>query len=237
MIKSRKIFLDIRKKLSQNKIPKVDLHIHTNWTDGKNSVREMYKEACKKKLGIVLFSEHARSTSEKWFKNFAKEVKSLKIKKCKPLVGAEVKILNYKGEIDTNNKIIRECDYIIGSVHRFPGEDGINIKKTISKYSKKEAVEIEFELSFAALKYSSIDILGHPFGMSYSRYKTEPSWKLINELIFTAKKYNKAFEINSYYHKHAKRMIRNCIKIGTLISLGSNAHSTKELGKVQKILY
>jgi len=237
MIKNKKkFFLNINNRLTQNEIPNIDLHTHTKWTDGKNSVQEMYKAACKKKLEIILYSEHARATSENWFKDFVKEIRSLEIKKCRPLVGAEVKILNYKGDIDISKNISKNCDLVMGSVHRFPGEDGINTKKSISKYSKKEAIEIEYELSLAALKYSSIDILGHPFGMSYSRYKTQPSWKLIVELIKTAKKNNKAFEINSNYHKDAKKMLQKCLEIGTLISLGSNAHSTRELGEIKKIL-
>jgi len=236
MIKKKKLFEEITDNLRSNKIPKVDLHMHTNWTDGKNTVSEMYKSACSKGLDVVLYSEHARYKSVDWFKNFAQEVRSIKKKKCLPLVGVESKILNYKGEIDIHPKIARECDLIMGSVHRFPGEDGINLKRHISKYKKKEAIEIEFELSIAALKYSSIDILGHPFGMSYSRFKTQPPWKLIIELIKTAKKYKKAFEINSKYHKQAKKMISKCLEYETLISLGSNAHSVKEVGKIQKIL-
>ena len=47
---------------------------------------------------------------------------------------------------------------------------------------------------------------------------------------------SEAFEINSHYHKYAKKMIKDCIKSGTLISLGSNAHSIKELGQIQKLL-
>ena len=72
--------------------------------------------------------------------------------------------------------------------------------------------------------------------MTYSRYNAEPPWKKLNELIITAKKYNKAFEINSHYHKHPKNMIKKCLSVGTLISLGSNAHSIREIGKIQKIL-
>ena len=164
------------------------------------------------------------------------EVRSIQKKKCVALVGVESKILNYKGEIDIHPNIAKECDLIMGSVHRFPGEDGINLKRQISKYKKKEAIEIEFELSIAALRYSSIDILGHPFGMTYSRFKTKPPWKLIIELIKTAKKYKKAFEINSKYHNQAKKMVYKCLENETLISLGSNAHSVKEVGKIQKIL-
>ena len=236
MIKKKKLFEDINNSLLSNEIPKVDLHMHTNWTDGKNSVLEMYKSACKRGLDVILYSEHARYKSVDWFKDFAQEVRSIKRKNCLPLVGVESKILNYKGEIDIHPKIVKECDLIMGSVHRFPGEDGINLKKHISKYKKKEAIEIEFELSIAALKYSPIDILGHPFGMSYSRFKTKPPWKLIIELIKTAKRYKKAFEINSKYHNQAKKMINKCLENETLISLGSNAHSVREIGKIQRIL-
>ena len=235
MIK-KKLFEDINNSLRANIIPKVDLHMHTNWTDGENSVSEMYKSACGKGLNVILYSEHARYNSVDWFKNFAQEVRSIQKKKCVALVGVESKILNYKGEIDIHPNIAKECDLIMGSVHRFPGEDGINLKRQISKYKKKEAIEIEFELSIAALRYSSIDILGHPFGMTYSRFKTKPPWKLMIELIKTAKKYKKAFEINSKYHNQAKKMVYTCLENETLISLGSNAHSVKEVGKIQKIL-
>ena len=236
MNKNREIFQKISKDLMNNKVPMVDLHIHTNWTDGKHSVKEMYNEACKKKLNTILYSEHVRATSFDWFVKFTGEIRSLKRKSCKALVGAESKILNYKGDIDINDKVIKKCDLIMGSVHRFPGESGINNPSVIAKYSKKEAIEIEFELSLSALKNSPIDILGHPFGMSYSRYKTEPSWKQICELIVTSKKYNKAFEINSFYHIHAKKMLQKCLSVGTLISLGSNAHTKNDIGNVQKML-
>ncbi len=227
-----KIFKEINKNISKKVIPNVDLHMHTNWTDGKNSVFKMHEHSCKKKLKKILFSEHARSTSGHWFNKFSKEVRSLSETKCKAYVGAEVKILNFKGNLDINDKIFKEVDYLMASVHRFPGETNINKRKTINKYSKNEAIEIEFELSKKAIKNSEFEILGHPFGMSLSRYKAKPKWRLFQDLIKLCKKYNKAFEVNSYYHPNIEKIINECLKEGTLISLGSNAHSIKEIGKI-----
>ena len=51
-------------------------------------------------------------------------------------------------------------------------------------------------------------------------------------IVEVLEKYNKAFEVNSYYHPNIEKIINECLKEGTLISLGSNAHSIKEIGKI-----
>ena len=45
----KKIF---EKFKNTKKIPLIDLHVHTNWTDGTNTVEEMASAACKKKLAL-----------------------------------------------------------------------------------------------------------------------------------------------------------------------------------------
>ena len=227
-----KLFKDINENISKKIIPNVDLHMHTNWTDGKDSVFKMHEYACKKKLRKILFSEHARSTSGDWFGKFSEEVKSLNKKNCEAYVGAEVKILNFSGDLDVNDKILNKVDYLMASVHRFPGETNINKKKTINKYSKKDALEIEYELTIKAIKNSDFEILGHPFGMSISRYNIKPDWNLFKDIIKLCKKFDKAFEINSYYHSNIQKLLNECIKEKTLISLGSNAHSINEVGEI-----
>ena len=229
----KKIFNDYRK---YKKIPSVDLHVHTNWTDGKNSVKEMALAANKLKLDTILFSEHSRSSSKKWFSKFSKEVKKNRNKKnkCKLLVGTEVKIKDFDGNLDINKSIRKKCDLVMASVHRFPGEKG-NILKKKPLLSKNKAIEIEYKLSIKAIRKSKFDILGHPFGMSIKRFKAKPSWILFKKIIKECKKNNKIFEINFHYHKNYKKLIDECIKNKTLFSLGSNAHSQKELGSITRI--
>ena len=48
--KKKLFFLNIYKNFKKTKkIPKIDLHVHTKYTDGKNTVQEMADAACKKK--------------------------------------------------------------------------------------------------------------------------------------------------------------------------------------------
>lgn len=223
--------------LKKKIIPRVDLHVHTNWTDGKDTVDTMSKKAVSLRLEAILFSEHSRKSSSGWFNKFVSEVKKSqkKIKKkCQLLIGTEVKIKDFNGNLDLNYKIRKQCNLIMASVHRFPGEKG-NIMKKKLRINKKDAIKIEYKLLLNAIKFSKADIIGHPFGMSIKRFNAKPKWILYKNIIHNCKKFNKVFEINYHYHKNYKKLLNECIRTKTFFSLGSNAHSEEELGRINKI--
>jgi len=216
-------------------VPPVDYHMHTNWTDGANTVEEMHAGAIATDLTRILFSEHARKTSGDWFGQFANEVRTLPSDRCRAMVGAEVKIENFDGALDITDNIRRHCDLVMGSVHRFPGETAID-KANPPPLSVAEVADTEFRLSRAAIQAGRIDILGHPFGMSYRRFKIEPPQELIEQLAIDCAQYGVAFEINANYHRDPWRFIAICRKYGTPISLGSNAHRREDIGAITRLL-
>ena len=238
MFKKKEFFEKIFKQYKKNRrIPPVDLHAHTSWTDGRNTVFEMSSAAVDKQITTLLFSEHTRANSGNWFSDFVNEVLLARKKfknKCQFLVGTEVKVLNDRGDLDLSEKIKTMCDLIMASVHRFPGEKGI-INNTQGIFSKEEAILMEFELTKAAIENSNADIIGHPFGMSLKRFKTTPSWDFFLKLIKKASSFDKVFEINFHYHDNHKQLLEACIENNTLISFGSNAHSIDEIGKISTI--
>ena len=233
-MKNIKLFEEIYDKLKKGLTPRVDLHVHTNWTDGQNTVFEMHEEACNKSLSHIFFSEHSRKNSNDWFFEFCKQVDSLPKDICTALKGTEVKILNFNGEIDINENFYNECDLIMASVHRFPGETSKDFKNK-KLYEKDLIIKTEFDLMISSLDNPKVDILGHPFGMTLNRFGFEPHAKLFDDLILQCKKKGKIFEVNFRYHRNPKLLIEKCIKSKTLFSLGSNAHSLKELGKILEI--
>ena len=237
-MREKKFFKKIFNYYKENKkIPKVDLHVHTNWTDGKHSVASMVDQACKKKIEALFFCEHSRKTSKGWFNKFALEIKNCRKKikkKSKLFIGTEVKIKDFDGTLDINPEIRKKSDLIMASVHRFPGEKG-NIFNSKPKISKKKAIETEFNLILSAIKNSKFDVVGHPFGMSIKRFKAKPRWALFKKLISECKKHEKIVEINFHYHKNYRKLLDECVKNNTLFSLGSNAHEKKELGKIINI--
>ena len=215
-------------------VPSMDFHLHTNWTAGKYSVAEMYNPAVDLGVQAVLFSEHGRKTSTDWFAGFAADVRRLPESPCRAYVGVECKIESFEGDIDTLPEITELCDLVMASVHRFPDKNSGSLD--FDKVSSEKAIELEFQLSWAALANPIVDILGHPFGMSYRRFRTAPSEEKILRLIERAAEYNVAFEVNSYYHPDPWRMVKLCREAGARITLGSNSHSVDEVGEVISVL-
>ena len=236
---NKSLFFDnIFDAIVNDNIPNIDLHLHTKWTDGKYTVKQMHKEAISKGCSHILFSEHSRKTSGIWFNKFSDEVNSLSQKKCIGLVGTEVKVLNFNGKIDLNENIKKKSDLIMVSVHRFPGEeDGIfsSVNKNTNLY-KEKAIKMEYALMESALTNKNTDILGHPFGMSIKRFGKIPKRSDFESIIKKCKIANKAFEINSHYHGNHKWLLKTCIKHNVRISLGSNAHNKKDVGLIYKMI-
>ncbi len=215
-------------------IPPVDLHMHTNWTDGENSSIEMYDQAVLTGMIAIAFSEHARGSSGGWFPKFADEIRSLPASPCRAYVGVEVKILDKSGALDATDNILACCDQVMASVHRFPGETDSDAGT--KNRSAALAIDMEFELMCAALRNSPIDVLGHPFGMSYRRFGVAPPDDLIKEVIELAAETDIAFEINARYHPKPSKFLEWCLSAGARVSFGSNAHSTAEVGKIHRIM-
>jgi putative hydrolase len=211
-----------------------DYHLHTNWTDGKNSVVEMYRAACEAGLKQMLFSEHVSSKSDTWFGRFAEEVRNLPEKPCKAYVGAEARIASFEGGIIIPDCIRDECDLIIGSVHRFCDKKGAIIE--FSDVNPSEALDIELRLIQGALDKGGFDILGHPCGMSFQRYDSPPDDNQLRAIMKKVKDHGIAFEISSCYHPDPINMLKLCNEVGVIVSPGSDAHSIKSIGEISKIL-
>lgn len=228
--KSRLIFNS--NEIDIQNTPSIDSHLHTNWTDGKASVKEVYSQAVRENLHTILFSEHSRKTSTDWFHKFVDEVRSLPIDPCRAFVGTEVKVENRSGEIDTNDEISGQCDFIMASVHRLIDDNNKTIQ--FEDTNPDIAVELEYQLTWEVLANPKVDILGHMFGMSYKRFNRVPPEHMIKSLIQRASEYNVAVEVNSHYHPSAIQMIQWCKELDAKITFGSNAHSLEQVGLINR---
>jgi putative hydrolase len=221
-------------ELDLTNLPKIDSHLHTSWTDGEATVQEVYRAAIDGGLASVLYSEHSRKTSVDWFPCFAAEVRALPSLSCKAFVGTEVKVESRSGEIDTVPAISDLCDLVMASVHRFIDVNGHTLQ--FSETEPNQAVDLEFQLSWAVLENPQIDILGHMFGMSYRRFKVIPPDEKICALISRAAEFGVAVEVNSHYHPNPRQIIQWCRDYNARITFGSNAHSLGNVGAIMRFL-
>jgi putative hydrolase len=226
--------LALFESVADGAVPQADFHMHTTWTDGADSARAMYDAAVAAGLREICFSEHARKTSTDWFGDFAAEIRALPTSPVKAWIGVEAKVDDFSGSIDSVPEILAECDVVMASVHRFPGETG-TITGT-RPMPAQEASEIEARLSLAVLDNPAVDVLGHPFGMTIRRFGGVPTDDQVDAVIKKCARTRVAFEINSRYHTDPWGLLNRCLAAGAPVSLGSNAHAVSEVGHIQAAL-
>jgi putative hydrolase len=204
-----------------------DRHMHTNWTDGKNTIEEMIEAAEKLGMKEIALTDHVRGTST-YYNDYVRKIKYLRKKtKVNVVIGFECKIKNFDGEIDVNEEIKSSAEISIASVHSFPiGSKFYDAKK----FHRDLCQDIEFELTMSALKNSKFDILGHPGGVSL-RYHNNFDLKYFEQIVIECVKKNIAFDLNYFYHfKIFPQLSKILEKYNPLVSLGSDAHESRHLG-------
>lgn len=210
-----------------------DLHVHTIVTDGKASIEEIIRRAEEIGLRKIAFTEHVRADSE-WFFKFADEVRKLgRRTKVIVLVGCEARILDTEGTLDITDAIRRECDLVLGSVHRFPDRAGGCL--SFSEVPVRDFARIEFELALGFVRQGHGDVLAHPGGMSIKFGYGFPN-DFLRQLMREACVRGIAIEMNSSYISNLSDYCSIAFEENPLISIGSDVHGIEELGQCRKML-
>jgi DNA polymerase (family 10) len=130
-----------------------DLHVHTNWTDGHDSLQAMVEAAKTMGYEWIGISDHSGSVyiaggmKEEDILRQMDEVRTLReeVEGIRILHGAEVDIKD-NGELDFSEEVLRELDYAIAAVH--------------SKFRMPEKEMTERVIT--AMENSYVKILAHP---------------------------------------------------------------------------
>jgi DNA polymerase (family 10) len=169
---------------------KGDLHCHSAWNGGENTLEELAEAAIERKYQYLGISDHTRSLKiengleEKDILLQIREIDrinkgfSKKRIKFKLLKGAEVNILK-DGSLDISDKVLSKLDYAIGGIH-----SGFKMTETQNTGRMIKAMENPY-----------ITIISHPTGRIIKR-RDEYSINL-NKILEVAKKTKTILEINS----------------------------------------
>ena len=167
---------------------KGDLHIHSKYSDGANSIDEIAKKAIEMGYDYIGIADHSQTAKyahgleiERLLKR-NEEIDELNKKyrgKLVILKGTEVDILQ-DGSLDYPDEILKKLDFVIAAIHQ-------GFKKNVT------------ERMLSALDNPSVDIIAHPTGRLISgREGYEVNLEKVMEF---AKNKNVALEINAYYDR------------------------------------
>lgn len=203
---------------------KGDLHLHSHYTDGALSIKEMAVAAKKRGYKYIAVTDHSQSLtiadgmSAKELKKQLQEIKKLnkEIADFKIFSGIEVDILK-NGDLDYDDQLLDQIDFVIASVH-----SNFNLTK------EKMTARI-----IKAVKHPAVNLLGHPSGRilgGREAYAVD-----LNQVIKAAAENNTALEINS----SPKRLdlnaewARKAKEMGTKISVNTDAHHHREYDNIK----
>ena len=234
-----------------------DLHMHTTFSDGKNTPEEMIEAAIALGLETVGISDHSNPARDGYgippekFSSYQQELERLK-----QVYGGRIRVLCGLERDYYAEEQLSGFDYIIGSVHsvRAPGGQFLcvdwtpeHLKSGVEQYYAGDwyaLAEDYFTLEKDVIRQTNCDIIGHfdlitkfneqhhYFDTSHPRYRQ--AWQsAVDELLKTGK----PFEVNTGAISRGYRTepypsaeIRQYIKAhgGTLI-LSSDAHAKENI--------
>lgn len=199
---------------------KGDLHTHTTFSDGVNTLEEMVSAA--KSLGHSYFgiTDHAPSLSKRGENNILSIISNLRHSieqlsysyNLKVLLGYEV-VIKANATMALPNNILEKLDYVIGSIH------------TSFTQSQDQMTDRILE----AIKNPYVKIIGHPTGrLINERPSIEANWDII---LTAAKKYDKILEINSQPNRLdlPEDLVYEAVKRDVKLIINSDAHSVDSL--------
>lgn len=196
-----------------------DLHLHTTWSDGASTIKEMALEAINKGYQYLAITDHttlpvARGMDDKRLKEQMNQIDKInsEIDEIILLKGAEVNI-NSQGELDISRDILDDLDVVIASVH----------------YDLRQEPEKMYMRIRNALENEYVNILGHPTGR---KLKERAAYKLdMVKLFEEAALTGTVLEVNS----QPKRLdlkdvhVKMALEHGCKLAVNSDSHNSQDL--------
>lgn len=197
-----------------------DLHAHTDWTDGQNTLEEMAEAARQRGLQYLAIADHSKRVSmahgldadrlrRQW-----EQIDRLneRWRDFRLLKSVEVDILE-RGGLDLPDKTLAEADWVVASVH----------------YGQNQSREQITRRVIDALAHPAVCVFAHPTGRLLNE---RPPYAIDLEAVLdSAKKYGKMIELNS----HPARLDLDDVgcaaarKLGVPVVISTDAHSASGL--------
>jgi DNA polymerase (family 10) len=198
-----------------------DLHVHSDWSDGTDSIRSLVAAAAKRKYSFIAITDHTESLaianglSAKRLREQVDEIRRVQEEagdSVRVLAGAEVDI-KPDGTLDLPSSVLKDLDIVVASVHSRMKMDLVEMTDRVVK----------------ALGTGVVDVLGHPTCRIIGR---RDHIKLdLPKVLDAAREAGVAMEINSFPDRLDLRDVhcRMAKESGVPLAIGTDAHTVRHL--------
>jgi DNA polymerase (family 10) len=219
-------------KAEQGAIPKLvelsdikgDLHAHTEWSDGHDSIEELALAAQDMGYQYIAITEHsvgrgiAHGLSVERLREQVAGIKALnrRLSSIRVLTGTEVDI-RADGSLDLPHEILCELDIVTAAVHSAMNQSEEKMTRRVVE----------------AIKDPDVDMIAHPTCRLIG--DREPVAIDLEAIFRAAAKYNKIMEISAMPERLDLKDIHafRARELGVKLAIGTDAHSIAHLGFVR----
>ena len=199
---------------------KGDLHAHSKWSDGSNSIEEIVEACIKRGYSYIAVTDHSKSLkvagglSVAELKKKKSEIDKInkKLKNFRVLYAAEVDI-DSGGRLDYRDEVLKEFDVVVAAIHTGFKQSKEQLTRRIVKAAQN--------------KYAHI--IAHPTGRLWG---TRTAYDLdFKEIFKAARDTNTQLEINSFPNRLDlnETNARSAKEAGVKIAISTDAHTTDQL--------
>ncbi|MGA7247554.1 MAG: DNA polymerase/3'-5' exonuclease PolX, partial [Candidatus Cybelea sp.] len=200
-----------------------DFHMHTQWSDGDDTLEEMIVAAAARGYEYHAISDHSQGRGRRFGLEPSRLLEQRAIieelgarHKIRTLCASEVDILP-DGSLDFDDAVLAQLDIVIGSVH------------TATRQSREEMTA----RLIRACENRYVNIIGHPTGR---RFDASPGYEFDYDAVFAAAaRTGTALEIDGQTARLdlPAPLARKAKSFGATFTLDSDAHRTGDLAAIE----
>ncbi|RJP64052.1 MAG: DNA polymerase/3'-5' exonuclease PolX [Candidatus Abyssobacteria bacterium SURF_17] len=203
---------------------KGDLHVHSNFSDGRATLEQLAEQAEALGYKYIAVTDHsqslkiARGLTPERVEQKGKEIQKInsKLKSLKLLLGTELDILG-DGGLDYPDKLLEKFDWVVASIHS-------GFKQPREKITRRIT---------SAMENPFVDCIAHPTGRligQRSPYEVD-----VEELLAVAAKTGTAIEINANYDRLDLDDIwcKRAKELGVKLAIGTDAHHLDHMNMIR----
>lgn len=198
-----------------------DLHMHTVWSDGHASIREMVEAAKARGRKFIVITDHSRSATIANGLTIERLLaQQEEIRKIDAEMGDEISVfhgseveIRADGTLDFPNEVLEKLDFVIASLH-------VGLRQPREQVTQR---------LLNAIRNPHVDLIGHPRGQLI--LERDPADLDMDAVFAAARESGIALEINANPHRLdlEASAARRAVEMGIPLCIDTDAHRIEEM--------
>jgi putative hydrolase len=219
-------------------IPLQDMHVHSTFSDGKNTIEENIEEAESLGLETLTCVDHVRRDTD-WLPEYVAAIERLRpTTGVELLCGIEAKLLNTAGDLDLP-ELPAGIDRIYAADHQVPLADGPHHPREVredieaGRRSAGDVLSAIVESTANAVRRHENVVIAHLFSVlpKLGLEESEVPMGLIEGLADAAAESGSWVEIDERWKCPSARTLRPFVDRGVTVLMSTDSHMREKIGR------